>query len=217
MRARLGPVEAPADHTSIQVQRAIRGERDGISWIVSHFQPFVESQVRLRLRGHGTQQDIEDLVAEVWLSTLRHLSNLVPRQGRHAPVLVTYLGTTVLHACNNWLRKRARRAAVHGEPPRPLEAENHTFDRFADETLGIVTRVARGDVKSQIARCLAQLDDDKRDVLVLRLMEHRSNQEIAKLLGVPPNTVAVRYRRALDELRARLPEELFGEIRSALA
>jgi len=52
------------------------------------------------------------------------------------------------------------------------------------------------------------------EVLVLRLFEGLGNQAIARSLGVPANTVAVRYRRALEHLRARLPESVFEEVRS---
>jgi enamine deaminase RidA (YjgF/YER057c/UK114 family) len=37
---------------------------------------------------------------------------------------------------------------------------------------------------------------------------------IAAALGLPANTVAVRYRRALEHLRARLPDAVFDEVRS---
>ncbi len=59
---------------------------------------------------------------------------------------------------------------------------------------------------------LDELSADKRDVLVLRLMEHRTNAEIAEILGLQPNTVAVRYRRALEELRQRLPTSLYADV-----
>jgi DNA-directed RNA polymerase specialized sigma24 family protein len=69
-----------------------------------------------------------------------------------------------------------------------------------------------GGVFLKLRNCLAGLAEDKRDVLVLRLMEHRTNQEIATLLGIPANTVAVRYKRALEQLRAELPPGLYDEI-----
>jgi DNA-directed RNA polymerase specialized sigma24 family protein len=49
-------------------------------------------------------------------------------------------------------------------------------------------------------------------VLVLRLIEQRSNVEIAKMLGVPRNTIAVRYRRALEKLRSALPPSVFADV-----
>ena len=62
------PEEGIPDHTSIHVQRAIQGERESVAW--AHFQPLVEAQVRLRIGRYGGDQDVEDLVAELWLVVL---------------------------------------------------------------------------------------------------------------------------------------------------
>lgn len=202
------------DNTSIFVRRAVDGEGEAVAWIVSHFQPFVEAQVRLRLRGHGSVQDVEDLASEVWMVTLNHLGELRERAGRLAPVLVTYLGTTVLQCCNNFLRRQARQAkagAGRGTAG-DASAAGAGVSQLPAETLGIVTRCVHKDIGSVVGDCLQKLDADKRDVLVMRLMEQRSNQEIGAFLGVPANTVAVRYRRALDALREVLPAELFDDL-----
>jgi RNA polymerase sigma-70 factor, ECF subfamily len=200
------------DQTSIFVRKAVDGADDGVSWIVTHFQPFVEAQARFRLRGHGSQQDVEDIASEVWMVTLSNLANLRPREGRLAPVLVTFLGTTVLQTCNNFLRKRARRG-IHGAGAAGDDAPPGVSQLPAD-TLGVVTRAVQRDLGDAVGRCLDDLNEDKREVLVLRLMEQRTNQEIGELLGIPANTVAVRFRRAIEELRAVLPSELLSDIES---
>ena len=201
------------DQTSLYIVRAIGGDQDGVAWLITHFRGFVEAQVRLRLRGHGTPHDVEDLAADVWVVALQRLADLRPRDGRHAPVLMRFLGTTALGTCNNFLRSRARNAlrtgpAKAGDPPPEI-------DEIAAATRSLVSRVLLKETGSAVDAALRSLPDDRRDVLVLRLMEHRDNREIAQLLGIPPNTVAVRYRRALEALRDALPEALYGEIRTA--
>ena len=201
-----------SDNTSIHVVRAIAGDHDSVGWLITHFRGLVEAQVRMRLRGHGRPQDVEDLAADVWVIALQRLPDLLPRGQRHAPVLVRFLGTTVLGVCNNFLRSHARQA---GHLPRAAAADGTAadpLDQLAERTRGVVSRVLQREHGSLVDRCLRELPADKRDVLVLRLMEHRDNREIGALLGLPPNTVAVRYRRALEELRARLPRPLYAEL-----
>lgn len=202
-----------SENTSIHVARAIAGDHDSVGWLVEHFQGLVSAQVRMRLRGHGTPQDVDDLAADVWVIVLQRLSDLVPRDQRHAPVLVQFLGTTVLHVCNNHLRARLRQAARAGQAPAP-DASNagDPLDRLPAATRAVLSRVLQRENASAVDRCLRELPDDKRDVLVLRLMEHRSNQEIGELLGLPANTIAVRYRRALEALRERLPRAVFRDL-----
>jgi RNA polymerase sigma factor (sigma-70 family) len=209
---RLAPIgRRAADATSIHVQRAIQGERESVAWIVAHFQPLVEAQVALRLGPHGNSQDVEDLVADLWLVVLRRLGEIQAREGRHAPVLVRFLGTTALQLCNNYLRKRIRRGRLV-EPGRGASPVPSELDGFAGETTGVVSRVFLLEVSDQIRRCLNELTPGKRDVLVLRIMEQRTNQEIAEILALEPNTVAVRYRRALADVRDRLPRGVFDDL-----
>lgn len=78
-----------------------------------------------------------------------------------------------------------------------------------------MSRVLLRERGNMVEECLDLLPEDQRNVLVLRLMEHRSNQEIGELLGLPANTIAVRYRRALEALRERLPRELCAELTGA--
>ncbi|HEX6810976.1 MAG TPA: sigma-70 family RNA polymerase sigma factor [Planctomycetota bacterium] len=204
-----------SDETSIHVVRAIAGDETSIGWLITHLRGFVEAQVRLRLRGHGSVHDVEDLAADVWVVMLQRLPDLVPREGRHAPVLMRFLGSTVLGTCNNFLRSRARLASSPAAPG-PTEARGaDPLDGLAKQTRTVVSRILQREQCSAVDQCLQELAPDHRDVLVLRLMEHRSNQEIGALLGVPPNTIAVRYRRALEALRSRLPPPLYAELTKA--
>ena len=209
------PASELPDHTSIHVQRAIQGERESVAWVIAHFQPLVEAQVRLRLGPHGSPQDVEDLVADLWLVVLRRLGDLEPRNRRFAPVLVCFLGTTTLQLCNNFLRKRIRRGQGTNGAERTNSGGSSSapeFFAFQHDTAGVVSQVSFLEVRDQIRRCLEELPPGKRDVLVLRIMEQRTNQEIAEILKIEPNTVAVRYRRALEDVRERLPACVFDDL-----
>jgi RNA polymerase sigma factor (sigma-70 family) len=202
------------DQTSVHVQRAIRGARESIDWVVAHFHPWVEAHARLRL-GPGTpREDVEDVVSEVWLVTLRRLGELRPQGGRYAPTLVRFLGTTTLQLCNNLLRKRIRRAHLGDRRRQEAASGAAGLDDLEGSETGVVTHAAHDELRQRIHACLARLSPDKRNVLVLRLMEHRSNQEVADVLHLAPNTVAVRYRRALQDLRSQLPGAVYAEVRA---
>jgi len=53
-------------------------------------------------------------------------------------------------------------------------------------------------------RCLAKLPIEQREVIVLKIWHQHTFETIGGLLGVSPNTVAGRYRYALQKLRACL-------------
>jgi RNA polymerase sigma factor (sigma-70 family) len=205
-----------SEATSIHLKRAVGGDQASLGWIVAHFDPFLVAQVRLRLGSSVTDADeIRDVVDEIWLVTLGRIGDLRPRENRLGPVLVKFLATTSFNVCNNHLRKRIAQR-VRGGPvqPRQPAAGTPTIARIAARQNGVLTQASWREVGAAIGAALDGIEPDKVEVLVLRLVEQRSNVEIAAMLGIPRNTVAVRYRRALERLRGALPPSLFGDLLS---
>ena len=66
--------------------------------------------------------------------------------------------------------------------------------------------------RSSLAEALGDLPEDQRSVVHLKLWEGLTFEAIARLLDIPPNTAASRYRYGIDKLRTRL-RPLYEEIR----
>lgn len=207
------PPPAAPDPASLRLRSAIDGDAGSLEWVVARFAPLVLAQVRSRLGGHvAGEQDLRDLADEVWLVALSRLRDLRPQEGRLVPVLARFLATTAVNACNNHLRSLARRRVLGAQPDRPADASAWESELAASES-GVVTRASRGDVSAAIARALGYLSPVQRDVIVHRLLEDRSNPDIAALLDLSPNAVAVHYRRGLQQLRQHLDPSLFTDLR----
>ncbi len=202
------------DQTSFHLRAAVEGDPGSLEWIVIHFGPFLEAQIRFRLGAGSTKDaDVEDVVAEVWMRVLPRLTDLQARDGHLAPVLAKFLSSTALNLTNNFLRARIRRLARGrgGSDPKTTNASD-PLDEHARQTLGILTRIEADETRSLIREALGALSEVRRQVLVLRLFEQRSNQEVAELLDVLPNTAAVHYKRGIEELRSKLPASISGEV-----
>lgn len=65
--------------------------------------------------------------------------------------------------------------------------------------------------RAELESALAELPDDQRAVVHLKLWEGLTFEAIAEALDIPANTAASRYRYGLDKLRARL-RHLYDEI-----
>ena len=202
------------DQTSLHLRAAVEGDPGSLEWIVIHFGPFLEAQVRFRLGGGGKRDaDVEDVVAEVWIRILPRLVDLRERDGHLAPVLAKFLSTTALNVTNNFLRSRIRHLARgHGGSDPDEDGWHDPLDEQARRTRGILTRIEADETSGLIREALDALSEARRQVLVLRLFEQRSNGEIAEILDLRPNTVAVHYKRGIDELRTRLPASISGEV-----
>lgn len=193
--------------TSLHVRRAAGGDAESLSWIVGRFSPLLLAQARYRMGGVlRNAYDPEDVVNEVWAAALPRLAGLQARDGRHTPVLMKFLSTTLLYHVNNLLRRQCVREGPEPAPAAPTASE------LGAEATGVLSRAVRDELRGLVLEALDALSEDDRRILVLRGFEQRPNQEVAEALGLLPNTVAVRYRRALEKLRRELPGSIFAEL-----
>ncbi|HEY6100431.1 MAG TPA: RNA polymerase sigma factor [Anaeromyxobacter sp.] len=108
----------------------------------------------------------------------------------------TWLFQVVINACR---RRRRRRA---GEPERhdPMEAAASlpVDQRGADE------RVAAAELGAALERALETMDDDARELLLLRDVEGLTGEETASALGIGLAAMKSRLHRARLELKERV-------------
>jgi RNA polymerase sigma-70 factor (ECF subfamily) len=109
---------------------------------------------------------------------------------------------------------RARTAFARAEAPRAyaLRALRHTLARQAprvgaplpDDDAVAAAPIADVERVPELERALAALPFEQREALELKLEGELTFAELGDVLGVPADTAASRYRRALEKLRERL-------------
>jgi RNA polymerase sigma-70 factor (ECF subfamily) len=113
----------------------------------------------------------------------------------------------------SWLRKVVTNLSINAlkRTKRPA-----ALPEFSDDP-AVVSRI-RPDVQcdlddnvSRVHRAMGRLDEPKRAILMLRVFEQLSYEEIAKQLGVPVGTVMSRLNRA----RLALMDEMNKELKHA--
>lgn len=195
--------------TSVHVRRAADGSSDSLDWLVRRFSPLLLAQAGHRLGPHLRRwYEPGDIVQDAWAVALPKLGGMSPRDGRLTPVLLKFLSTTVLNRVRTLLQKHLR--ANDGEAvPREVGG---TLSGVPDQATQLVSRARRDERQDAVRMAIEQLPDADRQVVILRGIEQNSIQDIAILLGEKPNTITVRYRRALERLKAELPDSVFAEL-----
>lgn len=149
-----------------------------------------------RLRGLafkllGDRHRMEDAMQDSYVRAYRSLGSF-----RHDAELGTWLYRIVYNTCIDELRRSQRR-------PRPVDTAEHAWDRPA----GGPGPERIVDASDSAMRALAQLPEDQRATLLLVDGEGFDNVTAAKVLGVPPGTVASRLSRARTAMRRALESE----------
>jgi RNA polymerase sigma-70 factor (ECF subfamily) len=91
----------------------------------------------------------------------------------------------------------------------PQFADQSGFDlmgQLADHELTPAAASIRKELETRFLTALEQLDDEDRDILVMRHFEQLGNSEVAEALGLSTAAAGMRHLRALRKLRAILGE-----------
>lgn len=109
------------------------------------------------------------------------------------PLLAATLKHMIRNAARNW-RRRHRRLLPHA----PIDAEHELAALTADaERL-----LDAAEESLRLSVCVAELREVERAVISLRLLEERSGEDVAQLLGLTRSHVDVLVHRAKATLRA---------------
>lgn len=135
------------------------------------------------------------------------LQDLFVKLARH-PALLD--GVDDERAC---LLRWMRNAAV--DLFRRRQSREHLGETLAEQTTSPFAPAPDPDdqaFRNALTEALFELPEEQRTLLQLKLWEGMTFDAIAKVLGIPLNTAASRYRYGLDKLRHRL-RPLYEELR----
>lgn len=134
----------------------------------------------------------DEVFQDVWQRVVSARTGWTPDAG-----FATWLYTIAHHRLGDHWRSLKHRPAA------PADADERTA-RVADPDTP--ERVwSEFERRRQLQLALDDLPEEQREVLLLRLEQELTLEEIAKVTGVGRETVKSRLRYAMDKLRARLP------------
>ena len=199
------------NQTQELLKQAERGDGEAVGRLLEQHRDSLRRVIHLRLdRAIQRRVDASDIVQEVMLEASRRLPEYLKN-----PAIPFHL----------WLRQMARdrlidahrrhqvaeRRAIDREQPIELAA---FLDRSSIELAGDLrdheltpaAAAIRQELERRFHAVLGQLDDEDREILIMRYFEQLSNQEVAQALGLSEAAAGMRHLRALRRLRTLLGE-----------
>ena len=141
-----------------------------------------------QLRDHATA---EELYQDVW-------QRVVTARQRYAPE--AKFSTWLFQIAHNRLTDHWR--ALRHRPPAPIDAEERTAREADPQTPE--RQLSAFEERRRLQLALEELPAEQREVVLLRLEQELSLEQIGEITGVGRETVKSRLRYALDKLRQRL-------------
>ncbi len=174
------------------IQEAQRGDLDAFNRLVLAYQDLVYSQA---YRMMGEAPSAEDAVQEAFISAYRSLRSF--RGGSFK----SWLLRIVTNACYDELRWRKRRPTT---PLEPVDEDNEEIESphwLADPDESPEEAAERAELSSALQRCLDELPDDFRAVVILVDIQGFDYSDASEVIKKPLGTVKSRLARARVRLR----------------
>jgi len=130
------------------------------------------------------EADVEDICQEVFITAHRKLAEFEGRSSLRAWLY----GIGLRHAADYRKRAYVRRERAHEQPPEPAPSS----ERGQEQN--------QADSRRLLQSLLAELDADKREVLVLYELEGFTMKEVAEIVGCPLQTAYSRLHAARSRL-----------------
>jgi RNA polymerase sigma-70 factor, ECF subfamily len=152
----------------------------------------------------GNEATAEDLMQEVFLRVIKGASSY-----KREAKFTTWIYTIARNICVDQSRRAKHRKAASLD--QPLRGDNGDQrgtmgDTVADKGPAVDRQVIGKELKGKIQQAIAKLNEEQREVFLMREYSNLPFKEIADIVGCPENTVKSRMRYALERLREELEE-----------
>lgn len=180
------------------------GDTDAFEVLVRRHQ---KKMLNIAYRMTGNYEDACDIVQEAFLSAYRTLKKF-----RGEAKFSTWLFGIVVNHSRNRIRHTRGRAfheiASIDDPPG--ENRGNIMEMSPSHDASAIDIMMRKEVQEKVQACIGRLDEEHREVLVLRDIQGFSYDEISVMLKIPDGTVKSRLSRARSALKEVLLKVLGG-------
>lgn len=145
------------------------------------------------LRGTGTQEDIEECVADVFADVIQNHGSI--REGS----LKSYIAATAHNKAINAGRMLSNRSR------RVISLDDEDFGELASEQ-NVTEDAEQKEMTQKLLQCIKALGEPDSAIIIQKFYLERNSVQIGQALHLNPVTVRRRMKRALERLKAMLTE-----------
>jgi len=185
--------------------RARRGDRQAFDELFRRDADSLHRSIRLRLdRRLAPRLDASDVLQETYLEALRRLPRYLARPEVPFGLWLRGLARDRLLVLHRRHLGADRRSVQRELPLLPADSSAQFVHSLGGHEPSPSQALAALEAAQRLRLALERLDEDERELILLRHFEYLSNREIAWLLGISESAANKRYIRTLARLRGLL-------------
>jgi RNA polymerase sigma-70 factor (ECF subfamily) len=199
----------PDSHETRELlDQAAAGSPEAVNRLLDRHRDALRRMVQIRLDQALAQRiDASDIVQEVLLEASRRLSGYLENPQLPFHLWLRHLAKDQMIDAHRRHRVAQRRST---DRERPLQAGGEgrssvdLAPQLKDDDLTPAAEALRREFETQLLAALERLEDDDREVILMRHFEQLSNSEVAAALGLSQPAAGMRHLRALRRLKEKL-------------
>jgi RNA polymerase sigma-70 factor (ECF subfamily) len=189
-----------------------QGEPEAVDRLLSRHREPMRRMIDMRLDpAIAPRVDASDIVQDVLLEASRRLAEYLRDPAMPFHLWLRHIAKDHIIDAHRRHRQAQRRSVDREQSLKSALADQSSVElisQFVDRELTPATAALRQEMQRRFQDALATLDDDDREVILMRHFEQLSNQDVAAALQLSEAAASMRYLRAIRRLRAVLvPEE----------
>lgn len=201
--------DPPAQQTLLV--EAGRGNREAMNRLLEAHRASLRQIVQMRLdRAIARRVDASDIVQDVLLEANDRLADYLanPRMPFHLWLRHMAKDRIIeMHRHHRGAQRRSLdREQGFGQAKYGDQSSLDLAQQLVDGELTPAAENIRKELEQRFLTAVEQLEDDDRDIILMRHFEQLGNNEAAEALGLSPAAAGMRHLRALRKLRAILGE-----------
>lgn len=205
-----------SEQTQELLHGAGQGDAAAVEGLMDRHREALRQMIRLRLdRKLSRRVDASDIVQDVLIEANRRLARYLEDPKMPFHLWLRHLAKDHVIDAHRKHRVAERRSVDREQPLQGAgRGDQSSLDLVAqlrDQELTPAAATIRRELQERFLMALDDLDEDDREILLMRHVEQLTNSEVAQALDVSQPAAGMRYLRALRRLRAVLGDEAVND------
>jgi RNA polymerase sigma-70 factor (ECF subfamily) len=191
------------------LDKAQKGQSGAVERLLETHREPLRRMIDLRLDpALAGRVDASDIVQEVMLEVSQRLSDYLRNPAMPFHLWVRHIARDHMIDAHRRHRQAQRRSLDREQPLVPAgladQSSLELAGQFLDRELTPATAAVRAELQRRMQEAVAALDEDDREIILMRHYEQLSNQEVATALHLTEAAASMRHLRAVRRLRETL-------------
>jgi RNA polymerase sigma-70 factor (ECF subfamily) len=194
------------------LDRARQGEAGAVERLLEVHREPLRRMIGLRLDpALAGRVDASDIVQDVMLEVSQRLADYLRHPAMPFHLWLRHIAKDHMIDAHRRHRQAQRRSLDREQPIVPAgladQSSLELAGQFLDKEMTPASAAVRHELQRRMEQAVASLDEDDREIILMRHYEQLSNQEVATALHLTEAAASMRHLRAVRRLRAALQGE----------